>query len=1088
MASSKIFTKVVLDGSEFIKTTQEMKKQMDAFAAKAAQVSKSVKGISPTAWLKLGGKLGGVGLAVGGVGKAFADTTKTNIAFEHSLSVLAAVLGTTVKDIKDLEAEAKRLGATTAYTAAEVVALETELSKLGFTKKEILDSTEAVLKFSMATGAGLAEAAKLAGGTLRSFGADASEMGRYVSAMAIATTKSALNFEYLDTAISTVGPVAKSFNFEIEEVIALLGVLADNNFEASTAATGLRNIILYLADASGKLSKRLGAPVRSAADLSKGLKKLQDEGVNLSEALELTDKRAVALFAALMNNPEKIDALAKSITGVEGDLSKMADTMADNVHGALAGLSSAWEALGFKMIWTNKIIKATIDKLAELLRYLAREDPGAVGRETERFAKNAAARWEENGIAKRETERMQADVSAKVAGGMTEKEAVAAVVTPKRDYWENSLNEQTARLEELRKEAEEINAKRAAAAKELVGTQGTAAVSGIPENSPLKGLIEQWTEVTKKIKAATEAEALYKVMLTEIDSVFPQSKEAAATQTETPTGPAANSIEGKEAALKDAKEKRDKSVNKAERERLNKLIERLEYEIRVMKGEAPADGSIAALQERLSKLQEERQNATSDGERKRLDGEIKQVSDDIQAMQPIPPDGSIAALQGKLSKLQEERQNVTTDGERKRLDGEIKQVSDDIQAMQPAPPDGSIAALQERLSKLKAKLSGATNQTERNTLDEQIRAAQKQIEAMTPTDAKAGSMAFAEGKVEKLRYELSIETSPEGRERLMKEIKKVEKELAAMTPPTGMEIWGGIGDAIGSIDGVAGAFGRLKTAIDEDASAWEKFMAGFGFLQQVVGMVKSLTDMTNMLTIATEAGTTAKEVEAGVDKLEEGDELAGVAKEVSGALEVAGAKETEAVASAGAAAAGAASSQASIPIAGPILAIAAIAAIIGALSGLVKFAGGGIADGVVGGNSPVGDRLLARINSGEMVLNKQQQGNLLGILTGKSVGANISAAEQKSLFGMIGAGLPKVGGISAFASGGIIGASFPSFPICNYNIPAVYVPEHTGSSAALSPTILSGGDREVYVSGEFKVKGDDLVAALKHRERRLNNA
>ena len=46
--------------------------------------------------------------------------------------------------------------------------------------------------------------------------------------------------------------------------------------------------------------------------------------------------------------------------------------------------------------------------------------------------------------------------------------------------------------------------------------------------------------------------------------------------------------------------------------------------------------------------------------------------------------------------------------------------------------------------------------------------------------------------------------------------------------------------------------------------------------------------------------------------------------------------------------------------------------------GLMAFANGGI----VGGNSPTGDRILARVNSGEMILNKSQQQRLLALLSG----------------------------------------------------------------------------------------------------------
>ena len=76
------------------------------------------------------------------------------------------------------------------------------------------------------------------------------------------------------------------------------------------------------------------------------------------------------------------------------------------------------------------------------------------------------------------------------------------------------------------------------------------------------------------------------------------------------------------------------------------------------------------------------------------------------------------------------------------------------------------------------------------------------------------------------------------------------------------------------------------------------------------------------------------------------------------------------------AATGAASSVASIPVVGWIMAAGAVASVIAAMSNVPKFANGGI----VPGNMFTGDRVPAMLNSGEMILNRTQQGNLFRIL------------------------------------------------------------------------------------------------------------
>lgn len=112
-----------------------------------------------------------------------------------------------------------------------------------------------------------------------------------------------------------------------------------------------------------------------------------------------------------------------------------------------------------------------------------------------------------------------------------------------------------------------------------------------------------------------------------------------------------------------------------------------------------------------------------------------------------------------------------------------------------------------------------------------------------------------------------------------------------------------------------------------------------------------------------------------------------------------GASATAAAADAGAKGA---SAVAGIPIVGPILAVAAVASIVAALASIPKFEHGGI----VGGGSFSGDNILARVNSGEMILNKGQQGNLFKMLNEGAVKSGSSGRvkfeiEGKKLVGIL---------------------------------------------------------------------------------------
>ena len=226
--------------------------------------------------------------------------------------------------------------------------------------------TPSVLKFAKAVDTDLASAATLAGATLRIFNLDAEDTERALSTMAIGTTSSALNFEYLNSAMSTVGPVANSFGFTIEETTALLGTLANSGFDASSAATATRNILLNLADSSGKLALALGGPVNNLDDLVKGLKKLNSEGIDLNKALELTDKRSVAAFNTFLNGTDTVLALCDAVTDAEDDFNAMSEEMGDNVQGALNRLSSTIEGVVLRFYESKGILRDLID-LATLM-------------------------------------------------------------------------------------------------------------------------------------------------------------------------------------------------------------------------------------------------------------------------------------------------------------------------------------------------------------------------------------------------------------------------------------------------------------------------------------------------------------------------------------------------------------------------------------------------------------------------------------------------------------------------------------------------------------------------------------------------
>lgn len=292
---------------------------------------------------------------------------KTMRDFEQANANLSTILGVTRDEMQALTNTALLLGRTTEYTASQVTQLQTELAKLGFGQGSIISMQKSVLQFATAVGANLSDAASVAGSTLRAFNLTSKDTEDVLATLAVATNKSALSFDRIRDSIGTVFPVANAFGLSVKDTTALLGALANAGFDASSAATATRNIILKLVDANGKLAKAMGGPAKSFDEIIDGLIKLRKAGTDLNAALEMTDKRSVAAFSALLSGAESAKELRTSLEDVSGELQRISDERLNTVEGSTKLLKSAWEGLTLAFSDSNGAIKDTIDWLTKLI-------------------------------------------------------------------------------------------------------------------------------------------------------------------------------------------------------------------------------------------------------------------------------------------------------------------------------------------------------------------------------------------------------------------------------------------------------------------------------------------------------------------------------------------------------------------------------------------------------------------------------------------------------------------------------------------------------------------------------------------------
>lgn len=285
--------------------------------------------------------------ALGGVSvKVFAD-------FELGMAKVKAVSGATGKAFADLKDSALELGRTTQFTASQVAGLQLNLSKLGFSPKEIEQSTAAILDLALATGEDLAQSATVAASTLRGFGLDATEMLRVSNVMADSFSSTALDLQKFGDAMAYVAPVATQAGASMEQTTAVLGTLVNRGVDASSAGAALRNIFLDLAD--------------KGLTWNEAMEKVRGSTNPLSTSMELFGKRGATVATIIANNREEITGLTADFIDSEEEARRMAEIMENTLSGSFEKLKSAAEGAAISL---GEILAPYIRKAADQLNEL----------------------------------------------------------------------------------------------------------------------------------------------------------------------------------------------------------------------------------------------------------------------------------------------------------------------------------------------------------------------------------------------------------------------------------------------------------------------------------------------------------------------------------------------------------------------------------------------------------------------------------------------------------------------------------------------------------------------------------------------
>ncbi len=368
---------------------------------------------------------------------------------------------------------------------------------------------------------------------------------------------------------------------------------------------------------------------------------------------------------------------------------------------------------------------------------------------------------------------------------------------------------------------------------------------------------------------------------------------------------------------------------------------------------------------------------------------------------PEPLRGSIDYYEKQIAELRKcisasANEDVATamQTELEQKEAELKQLKIRIGIEKPEPTEAktTLQQLQDELQAAQQDFDNAVSVEAKVKARTKVVALQEQIDTATkgklsisasvePSYIVQGSIddirqSYQNAQSRASRIQQDYEIGLIGKDEALRQIEELNEQIAQMCmglKPVKIEIdtksfdkiMAGIRQGWGDIQGIGSGIVGMTEALDGNKSAWERISGVINSTLQIAEGISGIVKLIDMLTTSTEAETAATAVNTAITAANTGVSAANTAT-----------KSGEAVANATA-------SGAKLPFPANLVAIAAgVAAVVGALSMI----SGAFADGgIVGGSSWTGDKLMARVNSGEMILNGAQQSRLFAIANGATV-------------------------------------------------------------------------------------------------------
>lgn len=296
--------------------------------------------------------------------------------FEAAMNRVQVKTGATGESFDRLREQAKRLGATTQFSARQAAEGQEILATAGFKAEQILGALPGTLDLAAAGSLELGEAARYVSAGVNQFALEATEAGRVADVLAKGALLSDQAVGDLGEALSKSASTAKSFGVGLEETGAALSVLAQQGRRAEEGGTAFRNFLAEVQSPTNAARKRVQDLGLSLNNVDGSLKSVSEilatfnaAGINAANSAQFFQKRVGDTYRILDQGQPSLRAWTEELNNAAGTAANVAAANLKGFRGELTKLRSALEGLAIAIADSGLLAWAT--SLAERLGGLA---------------------------------------------------------------------------------------------------------------------------------------------------------------------------------------------------------------------------------------------------------------------------------------------------------------------------------------------------------------------------------------------------------------------------------------------------------------------------------------------------------------------------------------------------------------------------------------------------------------------------------------------------------------------------------------------------------------------------------------------